>query len=49
MDLTWYDLKQMSSWFIRVSCEFIHLASLQRYTALDKDAEMYSNTEMAQT
>lgn len=33
-DLTWYNLKKVSSWFIRISCELVDLASLQRYTAL---------------
>lgn len=33
-DLTWYDLKEVSSWFIRIGCELVDLASLQRYTAL---------------
>lgn len=33
-DLTWYDLKQVPSWFVWISCELIDQASLQWYTAL---------------
>ena len=43
VDLTWYNLKEMSSWFIWISCEFIHLASLQRYAALKREAGIFKH------
>lgn len=33
-ELTWYNLKKVSSWFVWIRCELVDLASLQRYTAL---------------
>lgn len=37
---TWYDLKEVSPWFVRIGCELVNLASLQRYTAL-KEREAF--------
>lgn len=34
--LTWYDLKQVSSWFVRVGCELVDLTPLQRDAALKR-------------
>lgn len=35
-ELTWYNLKKVSSWFVWIRCELVDLASLQRYTALKR-------------
>lgn len=40
-DLTWYDLKQVPSWFVWISCEFIDQASLQWYTALKRTGRSF--------
>lgn len=40
VDLTWYNLKKVSSWFVWIGSELVDLASLQRYTAL-KQRERY--------
>lgn len=33
--LTWYDFKQVSAGFVRIGCELVDLAALQRYAALE--------------
>lgn len=33
-DLTWYDFKEVSAWFVWVGAEFVDLTSLQGYEAL---------------